>query len=48
MVDIYTKAYTDALTPEDFAKYKRPLISNIIGSLSQVRKSVTHSSRVLA
>ncbi|KAK9917783.1 hypothetical protein WJX75_008175 [Coccomyxa subellipsoidea] len=38
MVDIYTKAYTDALTPEDFAKYKRPLISNIIGSLLQVEE----------
>ena len=37
MVDIYTKASTNGLTTEDTAKYKRPLIDNIIGRLSQVR-----------
>ena len=46
MVEILNKAYTDQLTEEDFNKYSRPLINNIIGSLSQVRNWVSHSIRV--
>ena len=46
MVKVYNRAYTNGLTKEDYDKYSRPLIDNIIGSLSQVRNWVAHSSRV--
>ncbi|KAK9803883.1 hypothetical protein WJX72_001957 [[Myrmecia] bisecta] len=38
LVDIYTKASTDGLTKEDYTNYSKPLIHNIIGSLSQVEE----------